>query len=94
MNNPSQPTRPVAPPRNTDDVSPPLCSEGAYLSTAEVGSRLRFHIESVRRMIRDGRLPAIRIGKHLRVPRAEMEAYESAHRCRLPARGPMEGGRS
>jgi excisionase family DNA binding protein len=37
-------------------------------------------------MIREGRLPAIRIGKRLRIPLAEIEAYETANRIISPTR--------
>ena len=51
-----------------------------FLSPSQLHERWGFHPESLRRMIREGRLPAIRIGKRLRIPLAEIEAYETANR--------------
>ena len=54
--------------------------ESQYLDTREISDRLSFHQESVRRMIRQGRLPATRLGRRLRVSLDDLEAFESAHR--------------
>lgn len=51
-----------------------------YLDTREISERLAFHQESVRRMIREGRLPATRLGKRLRVSLDDLEAFEAGHR--------------
>lgn len=50
-----------------------------YLDTREISDRLSFHQESVRRIIRAGRLPARRCGKRLRVALADFEAFVGAH---------------
>ncbi len=39
----------------------------------EVAQALRYHIESVRRAIRQGRIKAIKAGRQWRVPRAELD---------------------
>ena len=47
-----------------------------FLNTYELCIRWGFHPESIRRMIRQGKIPAVRIGKSLRVSRSEVEALE------------------
>ena len=54
--------------------------ERQYLDTRQISERLAFHQESVRRMIREGRLPATRMGKRLRVTLDDLEAFEVGHR--------------
>jgi excisionase family DNA binding protein len=56
-----------------------------YLSAHQLHLRWGLHTESVRRMTRSGRLPAIRIGKRLRIRLADVEAYESANRIQRRA---------
>lgn len=51
-----------------------------YLTTKQASERLALHQESVRRLCRSGKIPAIRIGKRLRIPVAELEAIEAANR--------------
>ena len=51
-----------------------------YLSTNQLHERWGFHKESVRRMIREGRLSAVRFGKRLRVSLADIEAFEARGR--------------
>lgn len=51
-----------------------------YLSSRQLSERLSYHPESIRRMVREGRLPAIRIGKRLRFSMTDIEAYEAASR--------------
>lgn len=48
-----------------------------YLSPRQLHERYGLHIESCRRLCRDGRLPAIRIGKRLRIALADVEAFET-----------------
>lgn len=50
-----------------------------YLSPDELHYRWGFHVESIRRMIREGRIGALRIGKRLRVALADVEAFEANH---------------
>lgn len=52
----------------------------AFLSSHQLQQRWGFHQESIRRMIREGRLPAVRFGKRLRVSLADIEAYENTNR--------------
>ena len=51
-----------------------------YLSPRQLAARWSFHIESVRRMLREGRLPVTKIGKRVRVAVADVIAYEDQSR--------------
>ncbi len=51
-----------------------------YLRPAQLSQRWGFHAESIRRMIRQGRLPAVRIGKRLLISQTEVDAFEANHR--------------
>jgi len=44
--------------------------------TSEFAEALRIHVESVRRFIRQGRLNAIKIGRHWRILRSELERIQ------------------
>ena len=46
------------------------------LTVAEVAQRWQFHPESVRRMIRHGRVPRVMVGRGIRVALAAVEAIE------------------
>ena len=53
----------------------------SYISAQQLHLRWGVHIESVRRMIREGKLPAIRVGpRRLRISVADIEAYEASNR--------------
>ena len=47
-----------------------------FHNPTQLHHRWSFHAESIRRMIRQGRLPAVRIGKRLLVAHADVEAFE------------------
>jgi excisionase family DNA binding protein len=52
--------------------------DGEYLTVAEVAERLRCSEPTVRRRIREGELPAVRLGgsgSAVRVPRAGLQAW-------------------
>lgn len=51
-----------------------------YLSPHELSERWGFHQESVRRMIRERRIPALRMGRRLRVSLLDVESFEAASR--------------
>lgn len=51
-----------------------------YLSTDALRHRWGFHAESIRRIIRQRRLPSVRIGKRILIARADVEAFELKHR--------------
>lgn len=44
-------------------------------SVEEVAERLGLHVRTVRGYVRDGKLPATRIGKQYRINRADLEAF-------------------
>lgn len=60
--------------------------ETTNLSPRQLAARWSFHEESVRRMVREGRLPAIRFRKHLRIGLEDIRAFELAHRTVSPGR--------
>ncbi len=45
------------------------------LTLSEVASRLNVSIETVRRLVKDGSLKAVRVGNQLRVKPEELEDY-------------------
>ncbi|MBL9213094.1 MAG: helix-turn-helix domain-containing protein [Opitutaceae bacterium] len=51
-----------------------------FFSPNQLARRWSLHQESVRRMVRDGRLPALRLGKRVRIALHEVEAFEDEHR--------------
>lgn len=51
-------------------------AQGRQLFTVdEVAERLKLHVRTVRRFIREGRLPAKRIGKEYRITRTALDAF-------------------
>jgi excisionase family DNA binding protein len=48
-----------------------------YTDVEEAGRRLKIHPESVRRLIRQGKLPAIRFANKWLIERAELEQFAS-----------------
>ena len=50
-----------------------------YADVDEVGDRLHIHPESVRRLIRRGKLPAIKFGNKWLVDRVFLEQFASAY---------------
>ena len=53
-----------------------------FLTVAEIAQRWQLNRETVRRMIRDGRIPSVLAGRHHRVARATVETFESSGRLR------------
>lgn len=49
----------------------------SYVGVEEVAERLSIHAESVRRLIRQGKLPGIKFGNKWLVDRATLEQYAS-----------------
>jgi len=45
----------------------PSAAPDALLTSTEVGHLLKWHPESVRRAVRDGRLPAVYLGRWVRI---------------------------
>jgi excisionase family DNA binding protein len=50
-----------------------------YINLAELKVRWALHIETIRRMIRAGQLPAVRFGTRLRVRLDDVETFEMTH---------------
>ena len=50
-----------------------------YADVAEVAKRLRIHPESVRRLIRQGKLPAIKFGNKWLVDKVVLEQYANRY---------------
>lgn len=46
------------------------------LTVSDLAERWQFHPESIRKMIRQGRVPSVIIGRRKRVPLAAVEAFE------------------
>lgn len=55
------------------------------LSVRDVAHRLAVHPETIRRLIHDGRLDAVRVGRVLRVPSPSVQVFLADQRVR-PAR--------
>jgi excisionase family DNA binding protein len=51
---------------------------GEFLTVAELAQRWQLNPETVRRMIRHGRLPSMLAGRHHRVAVATIEAFETS----------------
>ena len=50
-----------------------------YAGVDEIGNRLNIHAESVRRLIRQGKLPAIKFGNKWLVERSTLEQFASRY---------------
>lgn len=66
------------------------------LTVARVASVLGVHINTVRKLIRRGALPAFRVGRRLRVARVDLIEYRRRQRvvvvAEVPKIGQKEGG--
>lgn len=51
-----------------------------FIDVSALKSRWDLHPESVRRIIRSGQLPAIRLGGRLRIDLEDIAAFEKSHR--------------
>ncbi|MCK7626589.1 helix-turn-helix domain-containing protein [Streptomyces sp. RS10V-4] len=57
-----------------------------FYSVEQVAERLGLHVRTVRNYVRDGRLPAVRIGKQYRIAREDLETFTGR-----PMSAPEEG---
>ncbi len=56
----------------------------AYLSAEQVAERLGMHVKTIQRYIREGQLPASRIGKRWRVSARDLAAFTQRQRTQNP----------
>ncbi|MGI5258325.1 helix-turn-helix domain-containing protein [Streptomyces angustmyceticus] len=49
--------------------------EESLYSVEQVAERLGLHVRTIRNYVRDGRLPAVRIGKQYRIAHEDLEAF-------------------
>ena len=54
----------------------------ALLTVEQTAERLGTSVRFVRRLRAERRLPFVKLGKHLRIDRADLEAFIDAHRER------------
>ena len=50
----------------------------SYLTTEDLTARYGYHVQSIRRMVRDGRLPAIRVGRSYFFPPETLSQFEAS----------------
>jgi len=63
-------------------------SNTELLTPDEVADRLNLHVKTVRRYIREGQLPSVRIGKRYRVPLNALNAFAEYDQAEIPNSGP------
>lgn len=63
---------------SAEDTAPPLPSDELFFTVAEIAKTLKISDQTVRNWIDAGRLPALRIGRRVRVPRTAF-AHLLAH---------------
>ena len=54
-------------------------NQNRYLTTSDLSARYGYHIGSIRRMIRQERLPAVRVGRSYFFPPEAIAAFEANH---------------
>jgi len=52
---------------------------GEFLTPAELARRWRWHPESIRRLLRQERLPSLRLGRKRIIPLTDIQHYEIEH---------------
>jgi excisionase family DNA binding protein len=57
-------------------------SSGALYSVRQVADQLGVHPETIRRLIHDGRLEAVRIGRVLRIESGELDGFLARQRVK------------
>lgn len=53
----------------------------SYMSTKEFCERLQISFSTVYRMINDGTIPAIKFGRHWKIPRSMIDSYDKYPRA-------------
>ena len=57
-----------------------MTHDNSFIAASVLSARWGLHPESIRRLIRAGRLPAVRFGRRLRIGLEAVQAYESSQR--------------
>jgi excisionase family DNA binding protein len=65
----------VSMPANEKDPEPPGLAQVQFLTVAEVASVMRVSKMTVYRLVHNGELPAVRVGKSFRVPEKAVHDY-------------------
>lgn len=68
-------------------------STGTLYSADEVAAMLGLHVRTVRGYVRDGRLPAVRIGKQYRIAAEDVDALTGGRTAAGPAHAPADAPR-
>ena len=62
-------------PANKKDPEPPGLTQVQFLTVAEVATMMRVSKMTVYRLVHNGELPAVRVGKSFRVPEQAVHDY-------------------
>jgi excisionase family DNA binding protein len=62
-------------PAKKSDRDPPGVAQVQFLTVAEVAAMMRVSKMTVYRLVHNGELPAVRVGKSFRVPEKAVHAY-------------------
>lgn len=62
-------------PANRKDPEPPGLAQVQFLTVAEVATMMRVSKMTVYRLVHNGELPAVRVGKSFRVPEKAVNDY-------------------
>ena len=65
--------------------------EPVWMGTPEAARRLGVTLRTLRRFIEDGRLPAYKMGRVIRVQQADLDAFVDASRIQPRPAGPGDG---
>ncbi len=65
----------VSMPANKKDPEPPNLAQVRFLTVAEVATMMRVSKMTVYRLVHNGELPAVRVGKSFRVPEQAVHDY-------------------
>jgi len=81
--------RPLTSPAAGGDTRPPrsIATNRRLLEVSQAAHRLKACDEFVRRLLREGKLAGIRLGKRWRVDPVDLEAFIEANRIRSDRRG-------
>ena len=67
-------------PERQPEPQPKSAPQRHFLTTAQLAERWHYHQESIRRLVREGELSCVRLGRQVRLPVEEIERYEQQHR--------------